>query len=418
MNAAHEERLARLALSLVREPGDLWLTTSVTDVGAVALRDHLLQARRLKDNLREVADRLAQVDPQRELDRAERLGLRFVVPGDDEWPVQVDDLERADPLDTMGGAPVGLWVRGPVRLDQVARSLAVVGSRSATTYGADVAAEVASAAAREGWAVVSGGAFGIDVAAHRGALGAGGVTVAVLACGADRVYPLAHTEILEHIAGHGALVSESPPGHAPFKARFLSRNRLIAALSRGTVIVEAARRSGALNTATWAARLHRPLMGVPGPVTSASSEGVHRLFRSGQATVVTSGQDVLEVVGDVGEHLVSEPRGADRAHDRLSPRLRQVLEAVPAVRPAPADSISRTAGVRLEDTRAALAELVGHDLVAPAGQGWRLARRRGRAESGPNLTWWPCSTRGRAARPRRRRRCSPTTSGTWPPNGT
>ena len=121
--------------------------------------------------------------------------------------------------------------------------------------------------------------------------------MAVLACGADRAYPLAHAEILEHIAEHGAVVSESPPGHAPFKARFLSRNRLIAALTRGTVVVEAARRSGALNTATWAARLQRPLMGVPGPVTSAPSEGVHRLLRSGQATVVTTGLDVLEVVG-------------------------------------------------------------------------------------------------------------------------
>lgn len=375
MSAAGEERLARLALSLVREPGDLWLTTSVTEVGGVALHDHLLGARHLRDNLRELATRLAQVDPEQELARAGRLGLRFVIPGDDEWPAQVGDLEHADPLDTMGGTPIGLWVRGPVRLDEVARSVAVVGARSATTYGADVSAEIASAVARDGWVVVSGGAFGIDVAAHRGALAAGGTTVAVLACGADRVYPQAHAEILEHIAEHGAVVSESPPGHAPFKARFLARNRLIAALTRGTVVVEAARRSGALNTATWAARLHRPLMGVPGPVTSAPSEGVHRMLRSGQATVVTSGQDVLEVVGGAGEHLAPEPRAPARAHDGLTPRLRHVLEAVPSVRPAPADSISRTAGVRLEHTQAALTELAGRGLVAPVGQGWRLARR-------------------------------------------
>ena len=225
--------------------------------------------------------------------------------------------------------------------------------------------------------VVSGGAFGIDVAAHRGALAAGGTTVAVLACGADRAYPQAHAEILEHIAEHGAVVSESPPGHAPFKARFLSRNRVIAALTRGTVVVEAARRSGALNTATWAARLHRPLMGVPGPVTSAPSEGVHRLLRSGQATVVTRGEDVLEVVGEAGEHLAFELPGPVRAADGLTPRLRQVLEAVPAVRPAPADAISRTAGVRLDHTQAALAELVGRELVAVAGRGWRLARHPG-----------------------------------------
>jgi DNA processing protein len=282
----------------------------------------------------------------------------------------------------MGGKPVGLWVRGPVRLDEVTRSVAVVGARSATTYGTDVSAEIASTVARDGWVVVSGGAIGVDIAAHRGALAAGGTTVAVLACGADRVYPLVHAEILEHIAEHGALISESPPGHAPLKSRFLSRNRLIAALSRGTVVVEAARRSGALNTATWAARLHRPLMGVPGPVTSAPSEGVHRLLRSGQASVVTTGEDVLEVVGDVGEHLVQEPRGPQRPHDALTSRLRQVLEAVPAVRPAPADSISRTSGVGPDHTHAALTELARKGLVAPVGKGWRLARRPGEATGG------------------------------------
>jgi DNA processing protein len=376
-SASDDERLARLALSLVREPGDLWLTTSVAEVGGAVLRDHLLEERHLRGNLREVALRLAEVDAPRELARANRLGLRFVVPGDDEWPVQLEDLEHAEALDAMGGTPVGLWARGPVRLDEIARSVAVVGSRSATTYGADVAAEIAAATAREQWVVVSGGAFGIDVAAHRGALGGGGITVAVLACGADRVYPQAHAQILEHIGEHGVVVSESPPGHAPFKGRFLSRNRLIAALTRGTVVVEAARRSGALNTATWAARLNRPLMGVPGPVTSAPSEGVHRLLRSGQATVVTGGHDVLEVVGGMGEHLVSELRGPERPHDRLTPRQRQVLEAVPVHRPVPADSISRTAGVRLEHTLEALVELDRQALVVRAGRGWRLARRPG-----------------------------------------
>jgi DNA processing protein len=380
--AVEEERLARLALSLVREPGDLWLTSSVTAVGGIALHEHLLRARHLRDNLREVATRLAEVDPERELARAVRLGLRFVIPGDDEWPAQVGNLEHAEPLGSLGGTPVGLWVRGPVRLDEVARSVAVVGARSATTYGADVSAEIASTVARAGWVVVSGGAFGIDVAAHRGALGADGTTVAVLACGADRVYPPAHGEILEHIAEHGAVVSESPPGHAPLKPRFLTRNRLIAALTRGTVVVEAARRSGALNTATWAARLSRPLMGVPGPVTSAPSEGVHRLLRSGQATVVTTGQDVLEVVGEAGEHLGSEPRGPVRAHDGLPPRLSQVLEAVPSVRAAPADSISRIAGVRLEQTQESLAELARGGLVTAVGRGWRLARRQGEEATG------------------------------------
>jgi len=368
------ERLARIALAQTREPGDLWLTRSVSQIGAVDLYDHLSSGRTRTGIAAQVAAKLAEVDPERELDRTERLGLRFVVPGDGEWPVQVDDLAHAEAVDTRGGAPVGLWVRGPRRLDDLGRSVAIVGSRSATTYGCDVAAEIAAGCGTEGWTVISGGAIGIDVAAHRGALAVGAGTVAVLACGADRVYPLAHEQLIDHIADEGVVVSETIPGGAPLKARFLSRNRLISALSRGTVVVEAAIRSGALNSATWAARLNRPLMGVPGSVTSAVSQGVHELVRTGQATLVTTGRDVLEVVGELGEHGGPSPRAPERSFDRLTPRQRQVLEAVPSRTPAPADSIARTAGVGLDHAEQALDELSRGGLVTAAGQGWLLAR--------------------------------------------
>ena len=217
----------------------------------------------------------------------------------------------------MGRAPLGLWVRGPLRLDALPAPVAVVGSRSATTYGTDVAAELAAGLARAGSAVVSGAAFGIDQAAHRGALAGDGPTVAVLACGVDRAYPAAHQRLLDHLAEHGAVVSELAPGCAPTRLRFLARNRIIAALSRGTVVVEAAVRSGALNTASWTARLNRPLMGVPGPVTSAPSEGVHQLIRSGAATLVTRADDVLELTGQMGEHLAEEARAPVSARDGL-----------------------------------------------------------------------------------------------------
>jgi DNA processing protein len=197
--------------------------------------------------------------------------------------------------------------------------------------------------------------------------------VAVLACGVDRAYPKAHSQLLDHLCSHGAVVSELPPGCAPTRLRFLTRNRLIAGLCRGTLVVEAAVRSGALNTANWTTRLNRHLMGVPGPITSAPSEGVHQLIRSGAATLVTSGSEVLEVVGEVGEHLPEEPRGPERVRDRLDRRQQQVLEAVPVSRPAGIDSISRAAGLGLLEVRTTLGHLEGLGLVSLAGGGWRLA---------------------------------------------
>lgn len=313
------------------------------------------------------------MQPERDLELAARLGIRFVVPGDAEWPEQLDDLMGAGQVHRRGGPPLGLWAKGPVRLDRLAGSLAVVGSRSATTYGVDVAASIGAGVARAGLPVVSGAAFGIDQAAHRGAVAVDGLTVAVLACGVDRAYPTAHRNLLDHLAGHGLVVSELPPGSAPTRLRFLARNRLIAALARGTVVVEAAVRSGALSTANWAGRVNRTVMGVPGPVTSAQSQGVHELVRTGAAMLVTSPEDVLELVGESGAHLVEEPRGPERQRDRLSLRHQQVLDAVPVARPAHVDSISRTAGLSISDTGNALMRLRAVGLVEADGDGWRLA---------------------------------------------
>jgi DNA processing protein len=368
-----DDRLARLALSLLGEPGDLRMAGLVAELGATRLYDALLAARDPRGVLTDVAARLEGIDPERDLDRAGRLGIRWIVPGDPEWPSSVDDLEAGEPLQEMGGVPLGLWVRGPVRLHELVDPVAIVGCRSATTYGTDQAAELAAGLARAGSAVVSGAAFGIDQAAHRGALAGDGPTVAVLACGVDRAYPAAHQQLLDHLAGHGAIVSELAPGCAPMRTRFLARNRVIAALGRGTVVVEAATRSGALNTATWAGRIHRPVMGVPGPVTSATSQGVHALIRSGAATLVTGPADVLELVGAMGRHLVDEPRGPTRRRDRLSPRQRQVLDAVPVASPAASDSIARTAGLGLVEVRSALSSLLRRELVVQTPRGWRLA---------------------------------------------
>jgi DNA processing protein len=369
------DRLARVALSAISEPGDPRLAALAAEIGAVTLHRHLLGELDLAGLHTDLAARLARADPETVLTEAARQGVRFVTPADPEWPGQLDDLAGVPPVQDRGGPPLGLWVRGPMRLDRLVGSVAVVGSRSATTYGADVAAEIAAVVGRTGRCIVSGAAFGIDQASHRGAIAADGPTLAVLACGADRVYPAAHRQLIDHIAAEGAVVSETAPGGAPTRLRFLSRNRLIAALTQGTVVVEAAVRSGALNTANWAARLNRSLMGVPGPVTSAPSQGVHELIRTGAAVLVTSGHEVLEAVGASGEHLVDPPRGRERPRDRLTLRQQQVLDAVPVAHGARADSIARTAGLGLVEVGSALLKLAARGLVEADEGGWRLAAR-------------------------------------------
>ena len=367
------DRLARVALSCALEPGHPKLLEMVQTHGAASLLARLRAEPGEGKPGSDLAARLRSVDPGRELARAEAVGLRFVVPGDPEWPASLDGLVRAPYLHERGGVPVGVWCRGVRRLDEIcADSVAVVGSRSATSYGGQVAADVAATLAREHWTTVSGAAFGIDQAAHRGALAAGGLTVAVLACGVDRAYPVAHAQLLDYIAQVGLVVSEAAPGFAPTRIRFLARNRLIAALARGTVVVEAAVRSGALNTASWTSGLGRVLMGVPGPVTSAPSAGVHQMLRSRDAVLVTSGAEVLEAVGPIGTFTLEEPREPEGPRDRLSPVERQVLDAVPkhiGVVPA---SIARTAGLSPSSTRAALEELSRAGFVEQSLGRWRL----------------------------------------------
>jgi DNA processing protein len=368
------DRTARVALCRLGEPGDPRLAALVHDLGAERVYAFLREEREAPGVATEVATRLQGLDPEADLRRAATAGIRFVVPGDQEWPDRLADLDRAGPLNGRGGAPLGLWVRGVGRLDELcARSVAVVGSRSATTYGVGVAGEMAAHLAGAGVTVVSGAAFGIDQAAHRGALAGGGHTVAVLACGVDRAYPAAHRQLLAYIAERGLLVSELPPGCAPTRLRFLSRNRLIAGLSLGTVVVEAAVRSGALNTAGWAALLNRTVMGVPGPVTSAPSEGVHELLRARDAALVTRGSDVLELVSPIGSFAQAPARAEEHPRDRLDPTDRRVLEAVPVASAAAVPAISRTAGLAPSTVTAALRRLAAAGFVVTSRSGWRLA---------------------------------------------
>lgn len=367
------ERHARVALSSVFEPGDPRLPILIGHYGAVDLVGRLADGSdaRLHDTAADVGGRLKAVDPSNVLAEAARLGIRFVTPQDDEWPVGLADLDEIEPVQGMVGAPVGLWVRGPLRLDELAGAVAVIGARHATTYGSNVAAQIAGELVLTGRQVVSGAAFGIDRAAHLGALAMHGRTIAVLACGADRAYPIAHAQMLEEITGSGAVVSELPPGTGVTRQRFLSRNRIIAALTDGAVVVEAAVRSGALNTATWAERLSRRVMAVPGPVTSAQSQGAHQLIRRG-GLLVTRGAEVLEAIAPIGSEAVDEHRADVLPRDRLSGRAKQVLDALEIDRPMTLEEVATAAAISPLDVAAALHRAARSGLVSEGDGRWTL----------------------------------------------
>jgi DNA processing protein len=269
---------------------------------------------------------------------------------------------------------LALWVTGPARLDDVAeRAAAIVGTRASTGYGEHVAAELAAGLAERDVAVVSGGAYGIDGAAHRAALATDGLTVAVLAAGIDMPYPAGHAALLQRISEQGSIVTEYPPGLRPQRHRFLTRNRLVAALSGATVVVEAGARSGAANTAAWARALGRGVCAVPGPVTSSASVGCHALLR-GEATLVTRADEVLELVGRAGE-LAADAERPTTVLDGLADTELRVYDALPARGARTLDEIAVASGLPPTQVLGPLSMLEIVGLVVSQGGRWKLALR-------------------------------------------
>jgi len=372
------ERTARLALSLLAEPGDPRVADDVRRRGPVAVLDTWsTQIAAGEDAGYRSGDCVAARETaERLLESPQPAGPRWVCPGDAEWPGGLDDLDEVAPVQRRGGAPLGLWVHGPRQLAAVVtRSVALVGSRASTTYGSQVAGDLAAESAGRDISVVSGAAHGIDSAAHRGALAVDGVTVAVLACGVDVAYPRGHESLLRRIAEDGVVASELPPGATPTRLRFLSRNRIIAALATGTVVVEAALRSGSLNTANWAGGLGRTVMGVPGPVTSSTSAGVHRLIRDGGAELVTSGTDIAESIAPLGSDTATWVEGEHRLVDDLQGADRVVLEALTVGVARSAVEVAAAARLNVEVTEPALGRLLLAGLAERTGDGWRLSRQ-------------------------------------------
>jgi DNA processing protein len=359
-----DERLARVAWSRLAEPGDATAYQLVFDEGPVdALRkvlDRPAEAGRWRVRLPDVA-------PVRDLAVVSSLGGRVVIPGDEEWPRALDDLAHERPF--------CLWVRGPLTLSALPQaSAAIVGCRASTSYGDFVAADLAAGCAERGIRVVSGAAYGIDGAAHRGALAADGQTVAVLACGVDRAYPRGHEALIGRLAQDGAVVSEVPPGSAPTRWRFLERNRLIAALTQVTVVVEAAHRSGALGTAGRALRIGRLVAAVPGPVTSAASAGCNQLVRDG-AVCVTDAAEVAELLAPIGQQLVLPAEGRSADYDELSGVDLRVMDALPVGRGVAVGSLARVAGLSVAEILSGLGRLEVAGLATRDSAGWRRGWR-------------------------------------------
>ncbi|OBF79214.1 DNA protecting protein DprA [Mycobacterium sp. 852002-51163_SCH5372311] len=386
MNADGQALRAWAYLSRVAEPPCRELAVLVECVGAVEAADRV--RRGLVDD-----ELVRHTDARREIDRAAddlellaRRGGRLITPDDEEWPLLAFRAFEGARSRERSAPPLVLWALGPARLDDVAqRAAAVVGTRASTAYGEHVAAELAAGLAERDVAVVSGGAYGIDGAAHRATLDADGITVAVLAGGIDIPYPAGHSALLHRIGQHGLLFTEYPPGVRPARHRFLTRNRLVAVVAGAAVVVEAGLRSGAANTAAWAAALGRVVAAVPGPVTSSASAGCHALLRNG-AELVTRADDVVELVGRIGELGPEEPRPGTPL-DGLSAAERQVYEALPGRGAATVDEIAVASGLVPERVLGPLALLELAGLAEHRDSRWRIVRSRpGKAPAGGRAT--------------------------------
>lgn len=374
-----DDRMARAAWSRIAEPRDAEAGALVQALGAGPALQWLVSAAGTWSDPPVLAagahwhsaakrwiPRLSTLDPRRDLKVLARRGGRLVVPGDPEWPVALGDLGT--------DAPPCLWLLGdPAAL---ARStVAVVGSRACSPYGAEITGVLTSELAGQGVTIISGGAFGVDAAAHRAALAGDGATAAVMAGGLDRFYPVGNAALLAEVARCGAVLSEVPPGGSPMRHRFLSRNRLIAALTEVVVVVEASWRSGALNTAGHAAELGRTVAAVPGPVTSSTSAGCHRLIREG-AVCVTEASEVLELLGPLDATAGrADPPVAPGLLDGLDPAQAVVLDALPARAGAELVALVRSSGLAEAEVRSALGFLELGGRVERDGVRWRRARR-------------------------------------------
>ena len=286
MIRANTTLLQRLALFDAIECGSPYWSSQISEFGVATVYEHLFLGVYNKEKYARATEKVRSFNADKALAAIDEAGATFLTPEDPRWPLKVNQLPSA---------PIALVVKGNVEI-LTHNSFSIVGTRKPTPYGIGVATEFATGFVDRGWDIVSGGAYGIDSAAHRGALVAEGRTIAVIASGVDLHYPSGNARLFDEICENGAIISEVMPGVAALPHRFLTRNRLIAALSDATLVVEAAFRSGSLRTARDAAELMRPVMAIPGPINSPSSDGCHRLIGERAAEIVTSVADAVELI--------------------------------------------------------------------------------------------------------------------------
>ncbi|WP_035776720.1 DNA-processing protein DprA, partial [Arthrobacter sp. H5] len=332
---------------------------------------HSVRTDVLTDALARWRPRVNGLAPERDLETIARFGGALLTPEHALWPEALQDLQLSMPL--------CLWARGKIDpgIPPVSRMVALVGSRDSTNYGSAVTADLAAGLVSRGCTVISGGAYGIDAQAHRAALATAREdhprpTIGVMACGVDRYYPAGNEDLLRAIADRGLLLSEVPPGSSPTRWRFLQRNRLIAALSVVTVVVEARWRSGALNTAHHAAELGRAVGAVPGSVHSANSAGCHRLLRDGSAVCVTDASEIAELAGPLGSEPDSPKNQPAAIHDGLNVEDILLLDALPVRASSTVDKLAAVAGLSTRGVLAGLGRLELEGLAARTEDGgWR-----------------------------------------------
>ena len=389
-SSAMIERFARAIFTGITEPGDRIAGTIIDVLGVTEALTAVLERWSPERLLSAIVDytevsceelaaaqarwqpRVHSLDVLSPLKQAVRFGARLIVPGDQEWPVGVDDLGVH--------RPIALWMRGNMAaLGSVRRSIALVGARAATGYGEHITMEASAGLVDRGYAITSGAAYGIDGMAHRAALASSGQTIAFLAGGVDRFYPSGHDALLTRIVAEGAVVSELPCGAPPTKWRFLQRNRLIAASSLATIVLEAGWRSGSLNTAGHAAALGRPLGAVPGPVTSAASAGCHRLIRDFDAVCVTSASEMAELAPldstDPEEDKLDEGRAEAGPEPTMeSARTTRVIDALSVRAGRSTENIAARAGLAIAEVQSVLGVLEIEEKVKENSMGWVIKR--------------------------------------------
>jgi DNA processing protein len=278
---------ARAILFSCIEPGHFFWSAEISAHGPLKVLESILSASYPAEKTRAIIASIRVAEVGQILYEIEKAGAKFLTPEHEHWPIGVNQLVNP---------PIGLIVKGDSAC-LITDSLAIVGSRKPTNYGANVASEFARGFSDLGWTIISGGAYGIDSYAHRATLQANGITIAVLATGIEVAYPKSNQKLFNEMSAHGALISELMPYESAMPSRFLVRNRLIASIAKATLVVEAAYKSGSLRTAHDAAELLRPVMAIPGPINSAMSQGCHRLISERAAELITSVADAVEFIG-------------------------------------------------------------------------------------------------------------------------